>query len=927
MRLSANRIRCGLPVLFLAGWSCMAASAGAQFRTEAYLGTPFGVGRVELELPPQLVPEVLGPAGVKVAETGGHVFYPVVADRPVLAFLRNVLERPQRAQVYFLFQGDGPLELTVQTQSPRTITVSPRISPAAYDRLLSDWWREYTRTSRARLLVKEPDYPPMIESYLESMLAPRLGLELPQRPRDRSWQAQVGEQLGLTLGTETIRVAIERERMRGRRSPSEPADVPVEECATAGLPSSEAAGAPQDTAGQTSSGAQPAGQASSGTQAELLPEALEAVPESSPEIEIDPIAMHVPAECYYVRFGSYANFLWVQDTLDLWGGDAQNLIASRGVDYQVASTIEDTLVIHQTELARLLGDTVIADVAIVGTDLFLQEGGAFGLMFHARRNNSLLAANIRQERLERTQKNDGTTDCKVTLAGREVSLLSSPDGSARSFYAADGEFHFVTTSETLARRFLEVSGGEGSLGATKEFHNARRLMPLNRGDTVFFYLSDGFLWNLTSPQYRVEMVRRMQALADIELVQMAVLAAAAEDKPGDTIDHLIHGGFLPPGFGPRSDGSYTVLKDGEVYDSLRGRRGNLVPIPDVPVTKVTRSEAEDYRQFVDFCHSRWGRFDPILAGIKRHEVAGDRLRIVADLRLSPFAMQHFDTLKQYFGAPDKLRLAPIPEDMVAFETVSPTERSFAGLQDFRPPLEVMGDTVALVGRLRDTLVGYYGTTGDPRLLSLLDPRLAGLAGAVGLSPAQIGLWQQPWNGFTVSSFQPDVLASVLPRLRFEEAERPAQLRVRVEDLSSGRFAAMANNVAYARTRQSCVGNIRLMESLNQQLHVPGDHCKEAAELLLGVKLVCPLGGRFDYVQTPGGVGYWTSTALAEGSASVAGSGGALFTARAPEGYLAPPMNWFRGLDMDVLLEPDTLVAHAEIVMQKPAATRGGGTME
>ena len=37
-----------------------------------------------------------------------------------------------------------------------------------------------------------------------------------------------------------------------------------------------------------------------------------------------------------------------------------------------------------------------------------------------------------------------------------------------------------------------------------------------------------------------------------------------------------------------------------------------------------------------------------------------------------------------------------------------------------------------------------------------------------------------------------MLASVVPRLRFEEAERPAQLRVRVEDISGGRFAAMAN---------------------------------------------------------------------------------------------------------------------------------------
>ena len=104
-----------------------------------------------------------------------------------------------------------------------------------------------------------------------------------------------------------------------------------------------------------------------------------------------------------------------------------------------------------------------------------------------------------------------------------------------------------------------------------------------------------------------------------------------------------------------------------------------------------------------------------------------------------------------------------------------------------------------------------------------------------------------------------------------------------------------------------------MESLAQQFHVPGQHCKEAAELLLGIKLVCPLGGQYVYTSSPGGVGHWTSTALGQGQP------GGLFTARAPEGFQAPPMNWFRGLNLDVLLLPDTLVAHAEIVMQK----RGG----
>jgi hypothetical protein len=274
-------------------------------------------------------------------------------------------------------------------------------------------------------------------------------------------------------------------------------------------------------------------------------------------------------------------------------------------------------------------------------------------------------------------------------------------------------------------------------------------------------------------------------------------------------------------------------------------------------------------------------------------------------------MRHYETLKRYAGQPDRARLAPLAEDMVAFELISPSRRMFAGLQEFRPPLEVFGGSVALVGRIRDTLIGYLGSTGDVNFLAMLDPRLGNLAGAAGLTPEQIGLWRHGWGEFTIYSFQPYVLESVAPRLQFVEAERPAQFRLRIEDLSARRFAAMANNLAYARTRQTCQANIRLMESLNQQFHVPGPYCREAAELLLGVKLVCPLGGEFAYEHTQGGVGFWNSTALAQGQP------GGLFTAKAPEGYLAPPMNWFRGLNVDALLLPETLIAHAEILMQKP----------
>ena len=180
--------------------------------------------------------------------------------------------------------------------------------------------------------------------------------------------------------------------------------------------------------------------------------------------------------------------------------------------------------------------------------------------------------------------------------GYSVSWISVT-GSARLRFAVitDGPYQFVTSSKTLVRRFLETGSLGGSLGASEEFRYARSIMPVKNHYSVFVYLSDAFFRNLVSPQYRVEMARRLQATSDIDMVRLAKLMAASEDKPGGTIEELSGSGILPREFGQRPDGSQTVVQGGVVYDSLRGYHGTFVPIPDVPVRRVTPAEAAAYQ--------------------------------------------------------------------------------------------------------------------------------------------------------------------------------------------------------------------------------------------------------------------------------------------------------------------------------------------
>ena len=222
------------------------------------------------------------------------------------------------------------------------------------------------------------------------------------------------------------------------------------------------------------------------------------------DVKVEEIALHVPEECFYVRFGNFPNYLWFSRLLREFGGDLRTLIAMRGLDYGLNARQEQQLVLKESGLAELLGPQVIADVALVGQDMFMREGAAIGIMFQARSNFGL-GSDFRSQRAAALKANKDATESTVDVGGHKVSFLSTPDNRIRSFYAVDGDFHFVTTSRALVARFYEAGAGERALGKSDEFRLARAEVPLERDDTVFAYLSAEFFQNLLGPHYRIEM--------------------------------------------------------------------------------------------------------------------------------------------------------------------------------------------------------------------------------------------------------------------------------------------------------------------------------------------------------------------------------------------------------------------------------------
>ncbi len=866
-------------------------TAVAQYRVEAIPGEPFGVGRIEVRLPEDQYSPLLGVQGLAISEPNGRVLYPAIQRQQIPGVVREIpgmvtnrlprrgraigqllgglLDRPPTAVIYFLFQGTEPLEVTIQSTRTDYLTVPLRAGDRAYERLLADWWRQYT--DRPGLLEHKDDYPPVVQNYMTATIARRHGLEPPAADRKGILFKDIDEKVGLSLVAEQVKIQFERRRILGDQSLLEPADQP--------LP------AP-------------------------IPAAAAPVPEVPDDVKIEPMAMHVPAECIYIRFGTFLNFLWLQDTLKTWGGDAQNLLSLRGLDYGMSRRMEEALILQQSAMARLLGPTVIEDVAIVGTDIYFQDGGCFGLLFHAK-NNLVLGADFKRQRAERLQADKEVAEETVKIAGRDVSLLSTPDGRVRSFYAVDGMFHFVTRSRRLMERFLETGADQATaLGSLPAFRHARHLFPIERSDTVFIYMSEPFFDHLVSPRYRIETRRRLQAIADIELVKLARLAARSEAAPDASIEALVKNGFLPAEFGPRPDGSRAVLRDGDVYDSLRGRRGAFLPILDVSVENVTATEAADYRQFVEYYGRNWGNLDPVVIGVQRSNPEKKLEKVVVDARMMPFSRSNFDRLQQRFGPADTYQLAPIPQNLGSFEAVLKDQRIFGGLQDVNPPAIPQEGGLLPGGIFRNLLVGYLGADGPLGPLGLLNFGLFSPTDPAGYARNALGGWRLSMGTFTLFSFQQQVLADLAPQLRYLEAEKPAQFRLDVGDVTRARIMPLLNDLGYARTAETSRGNLRLMHQLNQQLGVPVAECLATAEDILDARLICPLGGQYR-LEESSGLQWWTSPAL------VGPSSRGLLPEPAPEGFVAPPLNWFRGLKAEIQILPETLNVHAEVLMLHP----------
>ena len=689
-------------------------SAGAA-RPQAINGQPFGVLAFELPLPDGWdgsLPRVL------VEDNEGRIYYPSVTPRmatrqvprePLLPMrigrpggvidrlreaVRQPLSRsqvPVAVQVRALYVGDAPLVVQVTGDLSERVELQPdaQAGPESHRQLLEHWWAGYTQQAAA-VLAADNAPPRHVYQYLLSMLARRLelppaALPAPAASGPAGEKTQLEETFELMAGSQSLRQAIfdqvltrPPDRSGGELPPPDP------------------------------------------------PQWSPLVwPAATADVPIEPIATRVPEDCFYLRFGSFANYVWFQELTERFGGELAQAFQLQGFTVGGTARIERMLATRLNTVSKLFGDKIIQDMAFIGSDPYVEQGASFAVLFHAA-NPAVLKASLESERRALANAESDAVLREIRLRDRSVSLLSTPDNRIRSFMVSDDAFILVTTSRSLAGRWLELTEGQPSLADNPAFRWVRSRIPDADDYSVFGCLTPEFFQQLLSPRYQIELRRRLEAEAHLQIAELASLTWQSEQgQPAESLGQLMEAGLLPSWFTDRPDGGRPLRHGDRWIDSLRGGRGSFLPIADVELSEVSATESAEYQQVADY-YQAWGRMDPLFFGLRRFQTdQPGQEQFSIEAYLSPFEPQKYGWLAEQLADPSPLAIEFPADDVVSVQLrvrgAQPDEAYylFGGLKDMvLPEPEDMQGLVRTL-RVLKAAPAYLGAWPKPDIIERL----------------------------------------------------------------------------------------------------------------------------------------------------------------------------------------------------------------
>lgn len=360
--------------------------------------------------------------------------------------------------------------------------------------------------------------------------------------------------------------------------------------------------------------------------------------------KLDPLAASVPADQHVVFFPTFRSALAMSDETAEAGDLIFQLAEPRSTDAKVLERYQRQLCLSVSGLARVLGPKVAKSVALTGSDPYFLTGTDVAVLFESP-EPAVLKQLIFAQATMKVQGVEGAKAVSGEAAGVAYKGYRSADRRVCSLIAQVGDAVVVTNSPAQLERLALVAQGKSpSIALLDEYHFFRDRYPLGDSDeTAFLFLSDATIRRWCGPRWRIANSRRTRDAAVLAELQAAHLdrLVAGKAAPGPIYTDL-----------PTSFAGELQLQPAGVTSSDLGALDFLTPLAEIPLDRVTKTEAEAYRRWREGYQSNWQwAFDPI--GL-RLEIG--KKRLAADLTVMPLiaGSQYRELIAVSQGA----RLAP-----------------------------------------------------------------------------------------------------------------------------------------------------------------------------------------------------------------------------------------------------------------------------
>jgi hypothetical protein len=338
---------------------------------------------------------------------------------------------------------------------------------------------------------------------------------------------------------------------------------------------------------------------------------------------LDPLAEHLPADQHVVFFPTFKALIRVADEAEIHGTPVLRLAEPRAEDAGTIARYQQQLCMSLSGLGRIVGPQVVKSIALTGSDLNYRTGTDIAVLFETTDPASLEQMLLAKVKLT-TLQTKGVESADGEKAGLKFHGYSTADRKISCYIAKLPNAVLITNSLYQVERLGQVQQKKTpTLASLPEFAFFRERYKLgNDEETALAFLSDATIRRWCGPRWRIASSRQLR-----ELGVMTHLEATYLDK---IVTGKVQPGPVHSDTELATTGELSLASDG-IHSSRLGSLEFLTPIAELPLTQVTKAEADAYDRWRNNYQSNWRwAFDPIAL---RLTVQDNKL--AADLSVMP----------------------------------------------------------------------------------------------------------------------------------------------------------------------------------------------------------------------------------------------------------------------------------------------------